>query len=83
MTVKIPQEEELRKRILEHLGARPDHDRVVLAWFAYLAALNEWGIIEPHVFIRLTSLLPPSQGSEVAEIMVGTEYVDAHPEHFH
>lgn len=53
-----PTEEELRNRITRQLEWRGSSDAVALIWRGYLAALSAWGVIEVHVFDRLSALLP-------------------------
>ena len=80
MAVIIPDEDELRSRILAHLEARPGNPFVAAVWNGYLASLVEWGLIDGNVHSRLTNLVPKPGSIETIEIMLGTNYVEAHPE---
>lgn len=80
MNVQKPTEEELRTRILAHLQARPGKPMVAAVWQGYIAGLLEWGVIDVGVHDRLLAFLPKVGSDEVVEIMLGTDYVDAHPE---
>lgn len=80
MAVMIPDEAELRSRILRHIEARPGNDFVAAVWEGYLAGLLEWGVIDGNAHARLSALLPKAGTPEMIEIMLGTDYVDAHPE---
>lgn len=63
-----PTEEELRNRITRQLEWRGTSDAVVLIWHGYLAGLLEWGLIEVHVYDRLTALLPQVGNKELSEL---------------
>ena len=77
LSARDPQcEVALRGRILESLQARPGQDGVVLAWTAYLAGLLEWNILDPHTHGRLFDLLPKRTGWEIAEVLMGPDFVD-------
>ena len=80
MAVIIPDEDELRSRILAHLQARPGNPFVAAVWNGYLASLVEWGLIDGNVHSRLSDLVPKPGSIEMIEIMLGPDYVDAHPE---
>ena len=80
MTVRIPEEDELRSRILEHLQARPGNPLVPAVWQGYIASLLEWGVIDVSTHARLCAILPEPGGIEMVEIMLGLDHVDAHPE---
>jgi len=80
MAIRVPEEEELRQRILTHLNARPGNPLVTGVWRCYLAGLIEWGVINPDFHKRLDDLLPKDGALEMVEIMLGYEYVDEHPE---
>ena len=80
MGVMIPEEDELRSRILAHLSARPGNPLVAAVWSGYLAGLIEWGVLEPDAHSRLSNLLPKSGSLETVEILLGTDYLDEHPE---
>jgi len=80
MAVIIPEEAELRSRILAHLASRPGNPYVGAVWSGYLAGLLEWGVIDGNVHSRLSDLLPMAGESETLDVMLGPDYVDAHPE---
>ena len=80
MAVIIPDEDELRSRILAHLKARPGNPFVAAVWNGYLAGLSEWGLIDGNAHSRLSKLVPKPGSTEMVEIMLGTDYMDAHPE---
>ena len=80
MTVIIPNENELRSRILAHLEARPGNPFVAAVWNGYLASLLEWGLIDVNAHLRLSDLVPKPGSIETVEIFLGTDHVDAHPE---
>ena len=80
MALIIPEEEELRSRILAHLEARPGNPFVAAVWRGYLASLLEWDVINVGFHERLSKLLPKPGSTEMFEIMLGTDHVDAHPE---
>ncbi|RUL69437.1 hypothetical protein [Dyella choica] len=61
-------EEELRGRISRQLRWRESSNTVALIWRGYLAALLDWGLIEVHVFERLSKMLPLLGKIEVAEL---------------
>ena len=63
-----PTEDELRNRILNQLGWRGPTDTVALLWHGYLAGLLEWGLIEIHVYDRLSVLLPIVGNKEQSEL---------------
>ena len=67
-----PQYDELAKRILEHISsAGADADLVAATWYGYLAALLEWGLIEPEDHSRLYRLVPPLDPNPVVQIFLG------------
>ena len=72
-------ESELRKRILEHLAARPGLTDVMVFWDGYILALNEIGMIDSKALDRLMALLPPHDGAVSVEAMCGEEYFMEHP----
>ena len=80
MAVIIPEEDELRSRILEHLKARPNNLFVAAVWNGYISGLCEWGLIDGNVYARLARLLPKAGSIEVMEIAAGIDYMDAQPE---
>jgi hypothetical protein len=80
VAVIIPEEDELRSRILAHLEARPGNPFVAAVWSGYISSLLEWGVIDANVHSRLVGLLPQAGRMEVIEILAGLDYVDAHPE---
>ena len=80
MPVLIPEEEDLRSRILAHLRARPGNQLVSAVWQGYLASLLEWGVISADMSSRLSDLLSKTGALEMVEIMLGPDYVDEHPE---
>lgn len=80
MSVIIPEEDELRSRILAHLQARPSNPLVPAVWQGYIAGLLEWGIIDVATHGRLCDLLPEPGKAEMVEIMMGSECVDARPD---
>jgi hypothetical protein len=53
-----PEEEELRRRILNQLSWHASSDVVGVLWLGYLAGLLEWGVIDIDVYGRLKNLLP-------------------------
>jgi hypothetical protein len=63
-----PDEEDLRNRILRQLEWRGKSKVVALIWRGYLAALLEWGGVDPEVYDRLSSLLPDEGSSELFEL---------------
>ena len=80
MAVIIPEEDELRSRILKHLKARPNNPFVAAVWQGYISGLLEWGVIDGNMHSRLLRLLPEAGSLEAMEIAAGIEYMDAHPE---
>jgi hypothetical protein len=68
MITGYPTEEELRNRIANQLGWRGPTDTVALLWHGYLGALLEWGLIEPHVYKSLSTLLPAVGNKEQHEL---------------
>ena len=80
MSVRLPDETELRSRIVEHLRARPQNPMVAASWHGYIAGLLEWGVIDANIHSRLADLLPTSGSIETCEILAGPDYVDEHPE---
>lgn len=72
-------ESELRKRITEHLAARPGLTDVMVFWDGYVLALNEIGMIDSKALDRLMALLPPHDGMASVEAMCGEEYFEEHP----
>jgi hypothetical protein len=75
-----PRRAALRSRILAHLRARPGNPFVAAVWNGYLAGLVEWGLIDGNVHSRLSNLVPKPGSTEMVEIMLSPDYVDAHPE---
>jgi hypothetical protein len=48
-------------------------ERAAIAWYGYLAALIEWGLISPSEHKRLTELLPPVDNNPASAILLGRE----------
>jgi hypothetical protein len=69
--IGYPTEDELRKRITQHLQWRSGSDSVALIWGGYIAALLEWGLISPDVHGRLLELLPVVGAKELDELFLG------------
>lgn len=67
-------ESELRKRITEHLAARPGLTDVTVFWDGYIVVLNETGMIDSAAMDRMFDLLPPHDGTASVEAMCGEEY---------
>jgi len=65
-----PSEEDLRTRISNQLTWRGPTDTVALLWHGYLSALLEWGVIEVHIYDRLSALLPAVGNKELHEIFL-------------
>ncbi|MEN2674641.1 hypothetical protein [Herbaspirillum huttiense] len=63
-----PEEEELRRRILNQLSWHASSDVVGVFWLGYLAGLLEWGVIDIDVYGRLKNLLPLVGDKEVHEM---------------
>ena len=80
MAVRLPEEKELRLRILEHLQARPGNPLVPAIWQGYIGSLLEWGVIDAATHGRLCDLLPEPGRLEKIEVMLGPEHVNTHPE---
>ena len=80
MPVIVPDEAELRLRLVAHLQRRPGNPLVPAVWHGYLAGLLEWGVIDGNAHGRLSELLPNPGAVEMIEIMAGLDYVEAHPE---
>lgn len=80
MAAIIPDEDELRSRILAHLEARPGNSFVAAVWNGYLAGLVEWGVLDGNAHARLSQLVPKPGSDETVEVLLGTEYVEARPE---
>lgn len=74
MAMKPEVEDELRRRITEHLAARPSNDTVVLIWQGYLAGLLEWAGLGIHAYERLTALLPNLGSTEIIEMMIEPDW---------
>jgi hypothetical protein len=68
-----PTEEELRKRISEHLQHHSGSTEVALIWHGYIAALLEWSLITPDTHSRLNQLLPDVGRTELMELFLGLD----------
>jgi hypothetical protein len=79
MSIRPIDENELRKRITEHLAARPGMTDVAMFWHGFVLALSETGIIDTDAAERVVKLLPPHDWSAVKEAMLGEEYLAEHP----
>ena len=66
-----PTEDELRQRIERQVSWRGATDNVSLIWRGYLAALIEWGLVDPAVHGRLVKLLPAVGVKELDEVFSG------------
>jgi hypothetical protein len=68
-----PSFDELKTRI----GRDVDHhdgrlpDATAVAWYGYLAALIEWGLISPDAHQRLVVMLPSISDNPVEAILLG------------
>ena len=80
MTVMIPEKDELRYRIVDHLRARPDNPTVSAVWYGYLAGLLEWGVLEINDHAELVELLSDCGIEETNEASLGPDYLDRVPE---
>jgi hypothetical protein len=68
-----PTFEELRNRLLadfDHFGGKLP-ERNALAWYGYLAALIEWGLIDVSTHSRLCNILPKTEDNPSATILLG------------
>ena len=76
-----PSEEELTKRINEHLALHSGSECVIMIWRGYLAGLVEFGIITPKTYSNVSQILPESVGlCELNELMGGLPSEDEdHP----
>ena len=79
MDVKMIGEDEIRRRMLEHLKARPGMTDVMILWDGFIIALMEARIIDADAMERLFKLIPPHDGMAVVEALCGEEYLAAHP----
>jgi hypothetical protein len=52
-----------------HGGELPE--RTVIAWRGYLAGMLEWGVLDPPLYERLISALPPTPDDPAVEILRG------------
>jgi hypothetical protein len=68
-----PSFEGLKDRIDEDFahygGTLPE--RAAIAWYGYLAALIEWGLVSVSEHERLVQLLPPVESNPATDILVG------------
>jgi hypothetical protein len=67
----LPTKKELRERITAHAEHHRDSDTVHLLWKGYLAALAEWGLLEPDDYHELNELLKGIGEEERREILMG------------
>ena len=67
----LPTKEELKERIAAHVEHHSDSDTVRLLWKGYLAALAEWGLLEPDDYHELNELLKEVGEEERREIFIG------------
>ena len=79
MSIRMIEEDELRKRITEHLAARPGLTDVMQFWDGYIMALAEARVIDGDLMERLLDMLPRHDGVVVVEAMCGEEYFMEHP----
>ncbi len=70
MNIK-PTEIELKARIEQQLLHRGNSINVALIWRGYLAALLEWGLLEPSAYDRLTDILTSVGLKEIDELFAG------------
>lgn len=68
---QLPTREECLNRIKTHLRMRGDSETVHLLWKGYLAALMEWGLLQPNDYHAVNRELKDIGGEEVQEIFLG------------
>lgn len=68
---RLPTKEELLERMSAQLRYREDSDTIHLLWKGYLAALMEWGFLEPNDYHELNGTLKDVGEDERSEIFIG------------
>lgn len=66
-----PKKDSLRERMLAHIDHHQNSDTVNLIWKGYLAALMEWGPLQPDEYYELNGLLPDVGETERRELFLG------------
>ncbi len=69
--VHKPTREELFSRITEHLKYRQGSLSCKLLWKGYLAALIEWGLLNPDDHFELNQMIGGEGADELREIFLG------------
>lgn len=72
MSMSEPTYLELQRRLqreIDYYGSLPE--RNAIAWWAYLGALNEWGLISTTDFIALVKMLPHVTDNPIFAIATG------------
>lgn len=72
---QLPTKAELQARITDHIRHRAN-DTVHLLWKGYLAALMEWGLLQPDDYHDLNELLDEIGEEERREIFLGLDNED-------
>ncbi len=66
-----PSKEELKNRILPHVRHHANNAACILLWKGYLAAMMEWGIIEPNDYHELNGMLGDTEEDLRRELFLG------------
>ena len=73
MAVRIPEEDKLHSRILEHLRVRLGNALVPAIWQGYIGSLLEWVVIDVATRSKLCDFLPEPGRLEKIEVMLSPE----------
>ena len=68
-----PNFEEFLTRIPRHLEHRNNSNTINLIWHGYLAALMEWGFLQPDEYSQLQTLLKDVGRDEIQEVFLGLD----------